>query len=78
MRSSGIPASLRTPMGKLGVGSADLKRLRTGVLGQSETRAVGPALIAPLKDPDRAKSLKSLISELSKFSTRARKHPIAR
>ena len=30
VRSGGIPASLRAPMGKLGVRSADLKRLRAG------------------------------------------------
>ena len=35
-------------------------------------------LIAPLLDPARAKDLKSLISELSKYAARARKHPIAR
>jgi hypothetical protein len=78
VRSGGIPASLRTPMGKLGVGSVDLKRLRAGVLDQTVTSAVGPALIAPLEDPARAKDLKSLISELSKYAARARKHPIAR
>ena len=78
VQSSGIPASLRTPMGKLGVGTADLKRLRAGVLALPETSAVGPVLIAPLQNPQRATELKSLISELSKFSARARKHPIAR
>jgi hypothetical protein len=78
VRSGGIPASLRTPMGKLGVGSADLRRLKAGVLGQAVNPAVGPALIAPLTDPGRAKDLKSLISELSKYAVRARKHPIAR
>ena len=65
-------------MGKLGVGSADLKRLRAGVLDQAANPAVGPALIAPLQDPARAKDLKSLSSELSKYAARARKHPIAR
>jgi hypothetical protein len=78
VKSTGIPASLRTPMGKLGVGSTDLKRLRAGVLDQTLTSATGPVLIAPLKDPARASDLRSLISELSKFSKRARKHPIAR
>ena len=78
VRSGGIPASLRTPMGKLGVRNADLKRLRAGVLDQAANPAVGPALIAPLLDPGRAKDLKSLISELSKYAVRARKHPIAR
>jgi hypothetical protein len=78
VQAGGIPATLRTPMGKLGVGSADLKRLRTGVLGQTLTSAVGPVLIAPLNNPDRAAELKGLISELSKFSVRARRHPIAR
>jgi hypothetical protein len=62
----------------LGVGGADLRRLRAGVLDQSMTAAVGPVLIAPLQSPERASELRSLISELSKFSKRARKHPIAR
>jgi hypothetical protein len=78
VRSGGIPASLRTPMARLGVGSADLKRLRAGVLDQAATSAVGPALIAPLQDPARAKDLRALISELSKYAVRAEKHPIAR
>jgi hypothetical protein len=78
VKSGGIPAGLRTPMGKLGVGSADLQRLRTHVLDQRAAAAVGPVLIAPLQSPARATELKSLISELSKFSARARKHPIAR
>jgi hypothetical protein len=78
VQARGIPASLSTPMGRLGVGGADLKRLRAGVLDQSMTATVGPVLIAPLQSPERASQLKSLISELSKFSRRARKHPIAR
>jgi hypothetical protein len=78
VRSGGIPTSLRVPMGKLGVGSDDLKRLRAGVLDQAANPAVGPALIAPLQSPERASELRSLISELSKYSARARKHPIAR
>lgn len=65
-------------MGRLAVGSADLKRLRAGVLDRSPNSAVGPARIAPLLDPARAKDLKSLISELSKYAVRARKHSIAR
>jgi hypothetical protein len=78
VKSSGIPTSLRGPMSKLGVGSADLKRLRAGVLDQTVTSASGPVLIAPLQDQARASELKQLISELSKFSARARRHPIAR
>ncbi len=77
VKSSGIPATLSTPMRKLGVGSADLKGLRARVLDHTVTSASGPALIAPLTDSARATSLKSLISELSKFAVRARKHPIA-
>lgn len=77
VRSRGLAGTLRLPMGKLGVGSADLKRLSALVLEQKVSAAVGPVLIAPLQDPARARELKSLIAELSKFSTRARKHPIA-
>jgi hypothetical protein len=78
VRSGGIPASLRTPMGKLGVGSVDLKRLRADVLDMSVTSAVGPVLIAPLQDPVRVRELKAAISQLSKYAARAKKHPIAR
>jgi hypothetical protein len=78
VQSSGIPASLSTPMRELGVGSADLERLRAGVIGRTVASAAGPVLIAPLRNPGRAIELKALISALSKFSKRARKHPIAR
>ena len=77
VRSRGLARALGTPLGKLGVGSADLKRLSGFVLEQPVASAVGPVLIAPLRDPARAADLKSLIAELSKFSTRARRHPIA-
>ena len=78
VKSHGIPASLRAPMRKLGVDSAGLDRVRTGVLDQPSAAATGAILIAPLQDRTRAKDLDGLITELSKFSTRARKHPIAR
>ncbi len=78
MRSGGLPLSLRTPLGRLGVTHTDLKRLRAGVLHQTVTSATGPVLIAPLTNPARAKELKGLTAELAKFSTRARRHPIAR
>ena len=77
VRSRGLAGALGTPLRKLGVGSADLKRLSAYVLEQHVASAVGPVLIAPLLDPARAADLKSLIAELSKFSTRARRHPIA-
>jgi hypothetical protein len=75
--TSGIPATLSTPMGKLGVGSADLKNLRARVLDQTVSSGSGPALIAPLTDPARVNALKNLITQMSQFSARARKHPIA-
>jgi hypothetical protein len=78
VKSSGIPAYLRTPLGALGVGSDDLKRVRAGLLRQTASSMVGPALIAPLRDAGGAGDLKQLTSELSKFATRARKHTIAR
>ncbi len=77
VRSRGIARALGAPLGKLGVGSADLKRLSTYTLERSVASAVGPVLIAPLADPSRATDLKSLVAELSKYSTRARRHPIA-
>jgi len=77
VRSSGIPAYLSTPMAKLGVGAEDLARLRAGVLERTVTSASGEVLIAPLQNTGRATELKSLIVELSRFSARARRHPIA-
>jgi hypothetical protein len=77
VRSSGIPSSLRPALGQLGVDSAGLKHLRTGVLGQTVTSASGPVLIAPLMNPAGAQELKQLIGELATFAARARKHPIA-
>jgi hypothetical protein len=77
VKSGGIPTYLRTPLGALGVGNADLKRLRAN-LARVTAAGSQAALIAPLKDANRDKSRKLLISELSKFSTRARKHPVAR
>jgi hypothetical protein len=78
VKSSGIPPYLKTPLTALGVGSADVTRLRAGMLGVTVTSASGPSLIAPLNDPDQAAELKRLISSLSKYSKRARRHRIAR
>ena len=77
VKSSGIPPYLSTPMAKLGVGGADLEHLRAGVVDRTVTSASGEVLIAPLKNPARATELKSLISELSKYAARARKHAVA-
>jgi hypothetical protein len=78
VRSHGIPSSLRLPLGRLGVTGAGLAHLRAGVLGQTVTSASGPVLIAPLRNPARATELRQLATELSRYSTRARRHPIAR
>ena len=78
VRAGGLPASLRPALGRLGVNSTDLAHLRKGVLDQTVTSASGPVLIAPLTNPARSTELKQLIGELSKYSARARKHPIAR
>jgi hypothetical protein len=77
-KSRGLPATLRMPMRKLGVDSAGVDRVRANVVRQRAAAGTGPVLIAPLQDRTRASELKGLISELSKFSARARKHPIAR
>ena len=77
-RSTGIPATLRTPLRGLGVGPADLKRLQTHVLGQTVTAATGAVLIAPLTSAQRATELRQFATELAQFSTRARRHRIAR
>jgi hypothetical protein len=77
-KSSGIPAYLRTPLSALGVRGADLKRVRAGLLRQTSSSIVGPALIEPLQSARGAGDLKQLTLELSRFATRARKHTIAR
>ena len=78
VRSGGIPGSLRPALGRLGVTTSDLAHLRTGVLGQTVTSASGPVLIAPLTNAARATELRQLTTELSHYSARARRHPIAR
>jgi len=65
-------------VGALGVGSRDLKRLRAGLLRQTLSSGTGPALIEPLKDSAGATELKRVISQLTQYSKRARRHPIAR
>ena len=60
------------------MGGKDVKRLRAGLLGQTVTSGAGPALIEPLKDSAGASELRQVISQLSKYSKRARRHPIAR
>jgi len=78
VKSGALPADLRTALAGLGVGSKDLKRLRAGLLDQSMTSGVGPALIEPLQDSAGANDIKRVAAQLSKFSKRARRHPIAR
>jgi hypothetical protein len=78
VKSSSIPTYLRPPLAALGVGSKDLKNVRAGLLHQTVSSGVGPVLIAPLQDPSQISDLRLVISQLSKFSKRARRHPIAR
>ena len=51
------PGTAADGLAALGVGSKDLKRLRAGLLDQSMTSGVGPALIEPLKDAAGASEL---------------------
>ena len=78
VKSGAIPASLRSGLSALGVRGTDLKRLRAGLLTQTVTSGAGPALIEPLKDSAGATELKRVSAQLSQFSKRARRHPIAR
>ena len=78
VRSGAIPAPLRSGLAGLGVGGKDLKRLRAGLLDQTVTSGAGPALIEPLTGSASASELRRAISQLSKYSKRARRHPIAR
>ncbi len=77
-RRSGFPSYLGGPLGRLGVGRADLQRLRAAVLEHSTAPAVDAALLKPLADPDREKLRAQLVRELSAFSRRARRHRLAR
>ena len=77
VKSGALPPQLRSALAGLGVGSKDLKRLRAGLLTQTVTSGSGPALIEPLKDSTGASKLKKAISQLSQYSKRARRHPIA-
>jgi hypothetical protein len=78
VRRSGLPASLRGPLTRLGASSADVKRLRAGVVDSSVTSGAGPVLIKPLNDPERAKERELLIKGLTAFSRKARRHRLAR
>ena len=78
VKSGALPAPLRTALARLGVGSKDLKRLRAGLLRQTVSSGSGPALLEPLKEKAGASDLKRVTAQLSKYSKRARRHPIAR
>jgi hypothetical protein len=75
VRSGGIPSDLAALLKRLGVEGADLGRAKASLLASS---AGGPALIAPLDDPARTRNLRSMASELAKFSRDARRRPITR
>jgi len=81
VRRGGVPADLRAVLAGLGVrGSADLAHVRAGLVSDviSVDSIAGPALIAPLADPARAKLVRTTSSELARYAAKARKHPIAR
>jgi len=78
VRRSGLPSYLTGPLTRLGLGRADLKHVRAGVLDQTASGASGPVLIASLGDPNRARTRKTLVKEMSAYSLRARRHRLAR
>ncbi len=80
VRSGGVPADLRALLAALGVKGHDLTRVRSGILQNviGPEQLAGPVLIAPLSEARRASQLKHAISELQRFATTARKHPVAR
>ena len=78
VKSGALPAPLRSALSALGIRSADLKRLRAGLLNQTVTSGAGPALIDPLKDSAAARDIRLVTAQLSKYAKRARRHPIAR
>jgi hypothetical protein len=75
VQAGGIPADLAALLKRLGIQGSDLGRAKTSLLAGS---AGGPALIAPLDDPARTRTLRSLAGELKKFSREAGRRPIAR
>ena len=80
VRRSGLPAELRAQLAGLGVAGKDLDRVRAGMLhtAASPDTMAGAVLIAPLDDAGRTKQLQNMTSELARYATRARRHPIAR
>jgi surface antigen len=78
VKSGALLAPLRSALSALGVRSTDLKRLRAGLLTQTVTSGSGPALLEPLNDSAGARDLRLVTAQLSKYSKRARRHPIAR
>jgi hypothetical protein len=75
VRAGGVPADLRDQLRRLGIRGADLKPVRAALLAGSTG---GPALIAPLADAARTRNLRSMATELARFSRSARRAPISR
>jgi hypothetical protein len=75
VRAGGVPADLREQLRRLGVRGADLKRVRDALLAGATG---GPTLIAPLADAARTRNLRSIATELARYSRSARRTPISR
>jgi hypothetical protein len=72
-RVHGVPADLRSALGRLGVQGQDLGRAR---LSLEASAGGGPALIAPLADSARTNNIRAIASGLSSFASSARRQPI--
>jgi hypothetical protein len=75
VRAHGVPPELRRPLRRLGVRGHDLAPVRAALLAGVPG---GPALIEPLADPSRTRTLKAISTGLARFSKSARRRPLER
>ena len=80
VRSRGVPADLTALLARLGIRGGGLARVRAGLLDDriAAISLGGPALVAPLTSAGENAALHSLIGELNRYASAARRHPIAR
>jgi hypothetical protein len=76
VKASGIPADLTGLLRGLGMTGDDLKRARQAFAAL--TPSGGPALIVPLSDPGRNRTITQLAGELAKYARSTRRSPIRR
>jgi hypothetical protein len=75
VRAHGVPPDLRRLLRRLGVRGRDLAPVRAALLGGLPG---GPALIEPLADPSRTRTLRAISTGLAGFARSARRRPLER